>query len=103
MTFLAKNPSQRVDLKEQKEILALEVMQEESKDSWLEFMRKLKNRGVRRVRIFIYDAHQGILSEVKKGRLGARWQRCKVHFMLTFLVKPLYRDNPHLSKQLKQI
>jgi len=70
-----------VDLKGQREILAVEPMWEESEDSWREFMRKLKKRGVRRVGIFISDAHQGIQAAVKKEWLGASWQRCKVHFM----------------------
>jgi len=55
-----------VDLKGQREILAVEPMWEESEDSWREFMRKLKKRGVRRVGIFISDAHQGIQAAVKK-------------------------------------
>jgi transposase-like protein len=46
-----------VDINEQKEILAVEPMWEESEDSWREFMKKLKKREVRRVRMFILDAH----------------------------------------------
>jgi len=92
-----------VDLKGQREILAVEPMWEESEDSWREFMRKLKKRGVRRVGIFISDAHQGIQAAVKKEWLGASWQRCKVHFMRNILAKVPHRDKARLADQLKQI
>ncbi len=38
-----------VDREGQREVLAVEPMWEESEDSWREFMRKLKKRGLRRV------------------------------------------------------
>ncbi len=66
-------------------------------------MRKLKKRGVRRVRIFISDAHQGIQAAVKKEWLGACWQRGKVHFMRNILAKVPHRDKARLAEQLKQI
>jgi len=68
-----------------------------------EFMRKLKKRVVRRVRMFISDAHQGTLTVVKKEWLGASWQRCKVHFMRNILAKIPHCDRAHLVEQLKQI
>ena len=51
----------------------------ENEDSWRDFLRKLKRRGLRRVRMFISDPNQGIQAAVKKERLRANWQRCKVH------------------------
>jgi transposase-like protein len=66
-------------------------------------MKKLKRRGMRRVRMFISDAHQGIQTAVKKEWLGASWQRCKVHFMRNILAKVLHRDKANLAEQLKQI
>jgi transposase-like protein len=49
-----------VEIKGQRVVLAVEPMCEESEDSWREVMRKLKRRGVRRVGMFISDAHQRI-------------------------------------------
>jgi transposase-like protein len=54
------------------EWLLTELMWEESEDSWREFMRKLKRRGVRPVRMFISDAHQGLQAAVEKEWLGRR-------------------------------
>ncbi len=64
-----------------REILAVEPMFDESEDSWREFFRLLKKRGLKRVCLCISDAHAGIQAAVKKELLGASWQRCKVHFM----------------------
>lgn len=92
-----------VDTQGQREVLAVEPMWEESEDSWREFMRKLKRRGIRRVRMFISDAHQGIQAAVKKEWLGASWQRCKVHFMRNILVHVSHKDKAFLAEKLKQI
>jgi len=92
-----------VDIKGQGECLAVEPMWEESEDSWRESIRKLKRRGVRRVRMIISDAYQGIQAAVKKEWLGASWQRCKVHFMRNILAKVPHRDKARLADQLKQI
>ena len=92
-----------IDLKGQREILAVEPMWEQSEDSWREFMRKPKRRGVSRLRMFISDAHQGIQAEVKKEWLGASWQRYKVHFMRNFLAEIPHRDKARLADQLKQL
>lgn len=87
----------------QREVLAVEPMWDESEESWRDFMRKLKRRGVKRVKMFISDAHQGIQQAIKKEWLGASWQRCKVHFMRNILVKVAHRDKARLAEKLKQI
>jgi len=40
-------------------------MREETEESWREFREKLKKCGVRRVRMFISDAHRGIQAAIK--------------------------------------
>jgi transposase-like protein len=64
-----------------REILAVEPMFDESKNSWGVFFRKLKARGMKRRALGISDAHEGIQAAVRKEWLGASWQRCKVHIM----------------------
>ena len=49
-----------VDLNGQRECLAVEPIWEESEDTWREFMRGLKRRGVKRVWMVISDAYRGI-------------------------------------------
>ena len=64
-------------IKARLERLSTDPMWEGSEDAWRESMGKLKRRGVRRVRMFISDAHQGIQAAVKKEWLRASLQRCK--------------------------
>ncbi len=83
----------------QREVLAVEPMWDESEDCWRDFMRKLKRRGVKRVKMFISDAHQGLQQAIKKEWLGATWQRCKVHFMRNVLAKVSSRDKARLAEK----
>ena len=48
------------------------------------FLRKLKRRGLRGVRLVISDAHEGIKAAATRV-LKATWQRCRVHFMRNVL------------------
>jgi len=75
-----------------REILAIEPMFDESEDSWREFFRKLKSRGLRKVCLCISDAHSGIQAAVKKELVGTSWQRCKVHFMRNILAEVPHRE-----------
>jgi len=50
--------------------LLSELKRSESEDSWREFMKGLKRRGLKRVWMVISDAHRGIQAEVKKEWLG---------------------------------
>src|SRR5580700_10204960 len=47
---------------------------------WTEFLRKLRRRGLRGVKLVISDAHEGIKAAVAK-LMNATWQRCQVHTM----------------------
>jgi putative transposase len=86
-----------------REILAVEPMYDESEDSWREFFRKLKKRGLKRVCLCVSDAHAGIQAAVKKELLGASWQRCKVHFMRNILAKVPHKEKRRFAAHLKQI
>jgi putative transposase len=86
-----------------REILAVEPMFDESEDSWREFFRKLKKRGLKRVCLCVSDAHAGIQAAVKKELLGTSWQRCKVHFMRNILAKVPHKEKRRFAAHLKQI
>jgi transposase-like protein len=86
-----------------REILAIEPMFDESEDSWREFFRKLKKRGMKRVCLCVSDAHAGIQAAVRKELLGASWQRCKVRFMRNILAKVPQKEKRRFAAHLKQI
>jgi putative transposase len=52
----------------------------EAETFWVDFLRKLKRRGLAGVKLVISDAHEGIKAAVARV-FRATWQRCRVHFM----------------------
>jgi hypothetical protein len=52
----------------------------EAETFWVEFLRRLKRRGLAGVKLVISDAHEGIKGAVARV-FRATWQRCRVHFM----------------------
>jgi putative transposase len=63
-----------------REVLGMDIGPSEAETFWAEFLRKLRRRGLRGVKLVISDAHEGIKVAVSK-LMNASWQRCRVHFM----------------------
>lgn len=64
-----------------REILAVELANRESRSSWKEFLVRLKQRGLRGVRLAITDDHAGLRQAIAEVLPEAVWQRCYVHFL----------------------
>lgn len=67
-----------------REVLGMTVRHSEAEPFWTEFLRLLTRRGLRRVKLVVSDAHEGLKAATTKV-LGATWQRCRVHFMRSAL------------------
>jgi putative transposase len=52
----------------------------EDKESWRNFLRHLKERGLKSVRLIISDKCLGLVESLGEFFPEARWQRCMVHF-----------------------
>ena len=63
-----------------REVLGMDIGPSEAETFWSEFLRKLRRRGLRGVKLVISDAHEGIKAAVAK-LMNATWQRCRVHTM----------------------
>src|SRR6185312_2804365 len=63
-----------------REVLGMDVGPSEAETFWTEFLRKLARRGLRRVKLVISDAHEGLEAAAARV-LNATWQRCRVHFL----------------------
>jgi putative transposase len=63
-----------------REVLGMDIGPSEAGTFWTEFLRKLRRRGLRGVKLVISDAHEGIKAAVAK-LMNATWQRCQVHTM----------------------
>ena len=63
-----------------REVLGMAIGASEAETFWIEFLRRLKRRGLAGVKLVISDAHEGIKAAVARV-FRATWQRCRVHFM----------------------
>jgi transposase-like protein len=63
-----------------REVLGMDIGPSEAETFWTEFLRKLRRRGLRGVKLIVSDAHEGIKAAVAK-LMNASWQRCRVHTM----------------------
>jgi hypothetical protein len=60
-----------------REVLGMAIGASEAEIFWVEFLRKLKRRGLAGVKLVISDAHEGIKAAVARV-FRASWQRCRV-------------------------
>jgi putative transposase len=63
-----------------REGVGLHVGASEAEAFWSTFLKSLARRGLRGVKLVIYDAHEGLKGAIRRV-MGATWQRCRVHWM----------------------
>ncbi|MGH9482268.1 MAG: IS256 family transposase [Terriglobales bacterium] len=72
-----------------REVLGVVEGAKEDKESWTGFLRHLKERGLKGVRLFISDKCLGLIENLAEFFPEAAWQRCVVHFYRNvFTVSP---------------
>lgn len=69
-----------VDSEGYRKVLGVAEGCKEDKESWLNFLRHLKDRGLRGVRLFITDKCLGLVDALGEVYPESKWQRCTVHF-----------------------
>jgi putative transposase len=63
-----------------REVLGVAEGAKEDKESWTNFLRYLKDRGLKGARLFISDKCLGLVEVLADFYPEARWQRCVVHW-----------------------
>ncbi len=63
-----------------REILGVSEGMKEDHQSWATFLRHLKERGLKGVRLIVSDKCLGLVQAVAETYPAALWQRCMVHF-----------------------
>lgn len=63
-----------------REIVGLHIGPSEAEVFWSDFLKSLKTRGLKGVKLVISDAHEGLKAAITRV-MGATWQRCRVHWM----------------------
>lgn len=69
----------------ERDIIGIDVVDTESKESWTTFLRQLRKRGLTGTKLAISDAHEGVKAAIATVLQGCSWQRCKVHFYRNIL------------------
>ena len=81
-----------VDGEGRRQVLGVDLATRESRTSWRDFLRRLKERGLFGVEFVVSDDHEGLQQAIREILPGAHWQRCYVHFLRNAL--------DHLSRKL---
>jgi len=70
-----------VDGEGRRQVLGVDLANRESRTSWRDFLRGLKERGLFGVEFVVSDDHEGLKQAICEILPGAHWQRCYVHFL----------------------
>jgi putative transposase len=66
-----------------REIIGVVEGAKEDKESWKNFLRHLKDRGLKGVQLVISDKCLGLVESISEFYPEAKWQRCVVHYYRT--------------------
>ena len=86
-----------------KEVLSIQVGQNESSKYWLGVLNELKNRGVKDILILCADGLTGIKDSINVAFPNTEYQRCIVHQVRNTLKHVSDKDKKEFAKDLKSI
>ena len=92
-----------VDQHGYRQVLGIKEGAKEDKESWIGFMRYLKERGLKGVELFISDKCLGLVESLVDFYPKAKWQRCAVHFyrnVFTVVPKSKVKDVAAMLKAI---
>jgi transposase-like protein len=86
-----------------REIIGFGVYRKESKETWNDFLKGLKERGLTGVRMITSDAHEGIIDAISKQFPDVPWQRCQFHFSRNITQKTPAKYQKGLASELQEM
>lgn len=92
-----------IDLEGKKEVLTIEVGQNESAKYWLSVLNSLKNRGVKDILIICADGLTGIKEAINTAFPQTEYQRCIVHQVRNTMKYVADKDRKPFAADLKKI
>lgn len=87
----------------QKEVLSINIGQNESSKYWLSVLNELKNRGVKDILILCADGLSGIKESISVAFPNTEYQRCIVHQVRNTLKYVADKDKKEFATDLKTI
>ena len=92
-----------INMDGQKEVLTIQVGNNESAKYWLSVLNELKNRGVKDILILCADGLSGIKEAIAAAYPKTEYQRCIVHQVRNTLKYVADKDRKPFAKDLKTI
>lgn len=86
-----------------KEVLSIQIGENESSKYWLSILNELKNRGVKDILIICADGLTGIKESIAAAYPQTEYQRCIVHQVRNTLKYVAHKDKKVFAKDLKTI
>ena len=86
-----------------KEVLSLEIGENESSKYWLGVLNALKNRGINDIMVICADGLTGIKEAIATAFPQTEYQRCMVHQVRNTLKYVSYKDKKEFASDLKSI
>ena len=86
-----------------KEVLSLEIGENESSKYWLGVLNALKNRGINDIMVICADGLIGIKEAIATAFSQTEYQRCIVHQVRNTLKYVSYKDKKEFASDLKSI
>jgi len=92
-----------IDLDGNKEVLSIQIGENESSKYWLSVLNELKNRGVKDILILCADGLSGIKESIEAAFPNTEYQRCIVHMVRNTLKHVSHENKKIFAKDLKTI
>ena len=92
-----------INVEGKKEVLTIDVGQNESSKYWLAILNSIKNRGVKDILILCADGLSGIKDAISTAFPQTEYQRCIVHQVRNTLKYVSDKDKKQFAAGLKQI
>ena len=86
-----------------KDVISLEIGENESSKYWLSVLNSLKNRGLKDVMVICADGLSGIKEAISTAFPKTEYQRCIVHQVRNTLKYVSYKDMKEFATDLKKI
>jgi transposase-like protein len=86
-----------------REVIGCEIADSEKEQTWAEFFKRLKERGLIGVELVISDQHAGLVKAIETHFQGVQWQRCQVHFMRNFISSFSKTEQGEWMRRLKDV
>jgi len=92
-----------IDCEGRKDVISLQIGENESSKYWLGVLNELKNRGVKDVMVICADGLTGIKEAIAAAFPKTEYQRCIVHQVRNTLKYVAHKDKKEFATDLKKI